>query len=433
MNEIVPTHLLLNSDSPYDDRMSFIVDTMREMSRISDPQELVRVYGARMRQVMQIDGMVSLSRRGLQPPHYRITRSSRWEKAVNPWTEKNRLPLLDSGLLGELIYGDQPVIIDELEVAPDDPAADYLAGMKSIMAIPLYEHGTAVNMAVLMRNVPFGFPRERLPVHVWMGNLFGRATQTLVLSGEVTRAYDAVERELKAVADIQRSLLPAELPAIPNLELAVHYQTSRHSGGDYYDFFKLPDDRWGILMADVSGHGTPAAVLMAITHTIAHIASDPPVSPAQMLGAINARLARTYTSGSGSFVTAFYGIFDSSSRTLLWSNAGHPPPRGRRADGSLGSLPLAQNLPLGIEGREDFVEQSTQLLPGDLILFYTDGITEARGPNGDMFDIERLDAVLGAGAESAADAIDKTLAAVNAFTDNRPLTDDRTLLAAMVK
>ena len=315
MNDIVPAQMLLDLDSPYDDRMSFIIDTMREMSRISDPQELVRVYGSRMRQVLPIDGMVSLSRRGLEFPQYRITRSSRWETAVNPWREKNRLPLFDSGLLGDLIYGDQPLIIDELEFSPGDPAAEYLAGMKSLMAIPLYEDGTAVNMAVLMRKTPFGFPRERLPVHVWMGNLFGRATRTLVLSDDVKRAYDAVERELKAVADIQRSLLPAELPAIANLELAVHYQTSRHSGGDYYDFFKLPDNRWGILIADVSGHGTPAAVLMAITHTIAHIASDPPVSPGKMLDAINARLAKAYTNG-GSFVTAFYGIFDSNTRRL---------------------------------------------------------------------------------------------------------------------
>src|SRR5207237_4967385 len=98
-----------------------------------------------------------------------------------------------------------------------------------------------------------GFPAARVPIHVWMGNLFGRATRNLVLSNEVKVAYDAVERELKAVADIQRSLLPAQLPAIDRLELAVHYQTSRHSGGDYYDFFKLPDGQWGILIADVSG------------------------------------------------------------------------------------------------------------------------------------------------------------------------------------
>ena len=97
-----------------------------------------------------------------------------------------------------------------------------------------------------------------------MSSLFGRATHNLVLRNELKQTYDIVERELKVVADIQRSLLPQVLPKIPNLELAAYYRTSRWAGGDYYDFFPLPDGRWGILVADVSGHGTPAAVMMAI-------------------------------------------------------------------------------------------------------------------------------------------------------------------------
>ncbi len=262
--------------------------------------------------------------------------------------------------------------------------------------------------------------------------MFGRTTNTLVLTNEVKRAYDAVERELKAVADIQRSLLPAKLPTIENLELAVYYQTSRHSGGDYYDFFKMPHDQWGILIADVSGHGTPAAVLMAITHSMAHIFSDPPVAPGRLLHAINDRLCRTYTQGSGNFVTAFYGVFDPHARTLTWANAGHPPPRHRRADGTIGALPLAQSLPLGIEPNEPFEERITTLKAGDLLLFYTDGITEARAPSGVMFDVERLDEVLQAADPSASGAIAGTIAALEIFSGGQPLTDDRTLVAARV-
>jgi sigma-B regulation protein RsbU (phosphoserine phosphatase) len=150
-----------------------------------------------------------------------------------------------------------------------------------------------------------------------------------------------------------------------------------------------------------------------------------------MLDAINARLTRAYTSG-GSFVTAFYGIFNSTHRSFTWANAGHPPPRIRRADGTAGSLPLAPNLPLGIEENEKYVERRDQLFAGDLLVFYTDGITEARAPAGDMFDPERLDAAIGP-AKSANDAVKQTLEAVNAFTNGLPLTDDRTLLAAKVK
>lgn len=423
---------ILEDSSAWEERLAFIVDTVREMSQITDPQELVQSYGARMEKIMSIDGMVALSRRNLPFPRYRITRSSRWEVAIDPWKENFRLPLFDSGVLGDLIYNDQPVIIDDFEVPPDDPAAEYLAGMRSLMAIPHYENGTALNMVVLMSRSPSRFPRERLPAHVWMSNLFGRATRTLVLSKEVRAAYDAVERELQAVADIQRSLLPAELPRIPHLELDARYQTSRHAGGDYYDFFKLPDGKWGILIADVSGHGTPAAVLMAITHSIAHVVCDPPCPPGELMRAINVRLARTYTTISGSFVTAFYGVFDSRNRTFTWSNAGHPPPRLRKADGTVVSLPLAGSLPLGIEEGEQFCDRVTQLFPGDLLLFYTDGITEARDERLELFDTFRLDDVLRTADGSAADAVLKTLAAVESFTRNAPLTDDRTLVAAKV-
>src|SRR5205085_8839936 len=139
--------------------------------------------------------------------------------------------------------------------------------------------------------------------------LFGRATHSLVLADQVKRAYDRLDRELQTVADIQRSLLPTTLPAIPTLDLATDYQTSTRAGGDYYDFFPLPDGQWGILIADVSGHGTPAAVIMAITHSIAHTSTDPKTPPSRLLAFVNDRLAAGYTE-NGNFITAFYGIYD---------------------------------------------------------------------------------------------------------------------------
>src|SRR5260370_31408685 len=93
------------ADGDWRERLAFIVETMREMSRQSDPQAMVRAYATRMRQVMPTDRTVSLSRRDLERPKYRITRSSLWKEEVNPWRDKDRLPLLEGGLLGELIYG----------------------------------------------------------------------------------------------------------------------------------------------------------------------------------------------------------------------------------------------------------------------------------------------------------------------------------------
>src|SRR5436309_3311908 len=199
-----------------------------------------------------------------------------------------------------------------------------------------------------------------------MSNLFGRATHNLVLSEELKKAYEAVDYELKVVADIQRSLLPRELPQIPNLSLAAHYQTSRRAGGDYYDFFPLPNGQWGILITDVSGHGTPAAVLMAITHSIAHTYPGPPTPPAMMLNYVNRHLCCRYSIQSDTFVTAFYGVYDPATRTISYSSAGHPPPRLKRcADGSLALLDGHHGLPLGIMPEENYPEGRWQLVPGD--------------------------------------------------------------------
>ncbi len=412
-------------------RLAFIIETMREMSRHTDPQVMVQNYGKRMRQILPSDGSVSLSRRDLHVPRYRITRSSRWKTPINPWKSKQQLPLLEGGLFAELIYGDMPVILDELLPDPNDPAAEYLQGVGSLVAIPLYDRGVALNMVVLFRKERGAFRREQLPEHVWMSNLFGRATQNLVLSDQLREAYDVVDRELQVVAEIQRSLLPVTLPKIPTLELAAFYETSRRAGGDYYDFFPLPDGRWGILIADVSGHGTPAAVLMAVTHSIAHTHFGPPSSPSGLMTFINRHLAARYTNGSGNFVTAFYGIYDPRERTLSYCSAGHPSPRLRR-DGSVTSIREANSLPLGIESEESYFDCLIQFQPGDAILFYTDGITEARSVSDDLFGMERLDETLNSCTGDAAEIVACTLFAVEDFDGGYPPTDDRTLLAARV-
>ena len=207
--------------------LDHIVETMREMSLQDDPQAMVRTYGAQIRRYQRTDGFVALSRRGLEYPKYRVTRSSTWDQPIDPWQEKDRLPLLEGGLLGELIYGDAPRIIDDLKVADDDPGREYFGDHRSVMAIPHFDKGVGQNMVLMFRKEPRAFPPEQFPDWFWMSSLFGRATQNLVLSAELKRAYEAVDRELKLVADIQRSLLPAELPPIPTLSVATFYQASK--------------------------------------------------------------------------------------------------------------------------------------------------------------------------------------------------------------
>ena len=137
---------LLSGD--WQQRLAYLVDTMREMSLQTDAHEMVRSYGSRVRKLLPAARWLSLSRRGLDEPWYRITRSSTWTDAIDPWKQKDRLPLFKGGFLADLIYGDEPRLIDDITplLAADDPAFDYLSGFRSLMAAPHFDQGVALNM-----------------------------------------------------------------------------------------------------------------------------------------------------------------------------------------------------------------------------------------------------------------------------------------------
>lgn len=254
----------------------------------------------------------------------------------------------------------------------------------------------------------------------------------------------SLDKELRAVGEIQRSLLPIELPAIPGLDLAASYQTSSRAGGDYFDFFALPPlepggpTRFGILIADVSGHGTPAAVLMAVTHSIAHGFDQPRQPPSDLLAFVNKRLCKSYTNSTVAFVTAFYGIYDPATRVLTYSSAGHNPPRLRRAVDGWIELCDAQSLPLGVAEDAAYHTAAIPLDVGDTLVFYTDGITEARDEQTSFFGVERIDEAIDAirnerdASEGAAQAmLDRVLGDLNTFAGTKAV-DDQTLLIAEV-
>ena len=414
-------------------RLALITEMMREMSLQDDPQSMIRTYSARMRKIMPSDRWVALSRRDLEPPRFRITRSSTWKEVIDPWKQKDRLPLMEGGLLGELLYGDEPRIIDDITplIRSDDPALEYLEGQRSLMAMPHFDRGIGLNMVVNMSKDPAAFAPEQFPERFWITSLFGRATSNLVLSEELKRAYGIVERELKVVADIQRSLLPKSLPIIPGLQLAAHYQTSQWAGGDYYDCFELPGGRWGFLIADVSGHGTPAAVIMAILHSLAHGHPGHPEPPSALLEHVNQRLSARYTTENEVFVTAFYGIFDPTQGELCYSCAGHNPPQLRRCgQNRVESLEDVGGPPLGLFEDVDYPQATVTIRPGDALVLYTDGLSEAMNPLGEQFGLTRLNEVMARCDLDATELRDEILSAVGRFTEGTPAHDDRTLLVA---
>jgi sigma-B regulation protein RsbU (phosphoserine phosphatase) len=418
----------------WQDELAIIDRTMKAISSITDPEQLVDVYWRSIGDLIQVGDYVALSRRHVDPPFYLITRSSRFTEHHNPWTQRQRLPKLSGGLLGEIAYSNRPVIIDDLpsSLQHDDPGIFYLQGFQSLVALPVYDHGEGLNVTVMLMPPGREFEPARIPMMHWQAGLFGRGTTNLVLRNQLGEALATLDAELQVVGDIQRSLLPRQLPAIAGFELAAHYLTSARAGGDYYDFFPLPGGSWGLFIADVSGHGTPAAVLMAVTHAIAHAQPGTHAPPAALLDYLNSQLAGAYT-GEGTFVTAFYAILDPSSRTLTYSRAGHNPPRLVRG-GRVLALDENGALPLGIVASQTYSQSVLSLERDDHLLLYTDGITEAMAPQSqsrprELFGVERLDRVLLEQAGlSAQRCVDGVRSRVADFSGNVS-KDDQTLIA----
>jgi sigma-B regulation protein RsbU (phosphoserine phosphatase) len=412
-------------------RLAVAVELMRELSRYADPGELSRVFARRMSQLYPTSRQLTLSCRGLRPPAVRVTRFSGWADPPDPFRSPEKLPVVRGGLFAEWIADDQPRVVDRLELDPSDPAAEYLAGQKSVLCIPVFDAGHPTTAVVLAREEADAFPREQIPELVWLINLFGRATQSLLLSSQLQEAYDAAEYELRTVADFQLKLLPADVPTVAGLDVAVHYRTAHRAGGDYYDFFPMDDGKLGVLVADVSGHGTPAAVLMAVTHSMTHARNEAPHRPGEFLAFLNQQLARRYTVASGHFVTATYAVFDPKRSSLTFASAGHAAPRGRVSGASgFAGLEQVRRLPLGVTHRAvgPYPEQTIRLKPGDAVALFTDGITESINGLGEPFGEGRLDAVLSRPYTCSACAVSEVVEELEKFTSAAPPADDRTLV-----
>ena len=236
------------------------------------------------------------------------------------------------------------------------------------------------------------------------------------------------EGELKAARAIQASLLPAMLPPDSRREFALHAVNApaKQVAGDFYDFFFIDDRRLAVVMADVSGKGLPAAMYMAVARTKLrdHAAADK--SPAEVVTEVNRRLAQE--NDQGMFVSLFLGYYDVPTGVLVYANAGHNPPYVVRADGVLASLdptgPLVAPFPSAV-----FRNADCQLDPGDLLVLFTDGVTEAGTRDGDLYGETRLEQLLSAERQQPVDQLCTSLVATASDFSDGELADDVTVLA----
>lgn len=242
---------------------------------------------------------------------------------------------------------------------------------------------------------------------------------------------EMMDREIEIAREVQQRLFPQTLPACATLEYAAHCRPARAVGGDYYDFLDLPDGRLGIAIADISGKGIPAALLMASLQASVrgntYVASK---SAAQLMAHVNHLVFEA--SPECSYATFCYGRYDPVTRELTYSNGGHNPPmilRGSKVIRLENGGP-----PVGLLEEAKYEQETVLLEPGDLLVMFTDGISDAEnGDRKEWGETGLLQAVRACAACSPAEIIDGVMAAADAFVNGAPQHDDMTMVVARVR
>ena len=257
--------------------------------------------------------------------------------------------------------------------------------------------------------------------------------QVIQLSKELRDARRELKRYEDVLLNIQRSILPEKLPTVLGLDMAVHFAEADGVGGDFYDVIPVSPGRWALFICDVSGHGLAAAAILALVHAIGSAVrgEHAGASPGSALALINGPLAERYLANSGQFVTAFVGLFDVQNQTLTYASAGHPPPRLVR-DGEVRRLNAVSGMPLGIVQTSVYEDCVLQLVPGDRLVFFTDGITECSNGKFEMFGEERLDEVVRSPESTAAGVLSRVISELQNFRAGSSAIDDETCLVAVV-
>ena len=270
------------------------------------------------------------------------------------------------------------------------------------------------------------FRSRRLEIINGIAQQAALAIQNDLLQQEMV-VRERLETEVQLARQIQQTFIPSVMPTHPNWQIAARWRTARQVGGDFYDLIELPNNKLGIFIADVADKGMPAALFMALTRTLMRAAIVETSSPAEALRRVNDSLLPD--TQQGMFITAVYGELDLEAGTFRYVNAGHNPPFWVRTDGSLDKLTRTA-IALGVMEQPLIEERTMSFAEGDTLLLYTDGLTEAFSPSGDLFGEGRLlEAMASLSAGTAEEVIQSIEECLNDFVDPLPLADDMTMLA----
>lgn len=366
--------------------LALLNEVSRELASILDREELLRRIAERVKKIVDYDTFsVMLWNESTQ--RLESAFGMRYEEAIPVCMT---LPLR-AGLSGAAAADRRPVRVDD--VLCDARYIPCEAGLpvRSELVIPLLLQERLIGVLDLESIEPKAFTAENERMLATLGSFIAVALENARLYEEVRENQSRLQEDLNTAKEIQQQLLPHGARGIPGLDLAATNVSARELGGDFYDFLPYGEGRLAIALGDVSGKGTAAALYGSLAiGTIREIVVDRDCDPACMLALLNQRLHNTRLDAR--FIAMLFGVYDAAHRRLTLANAGSPYPLLLR-DGHVISVRL-EGVPLGLLPATEYDESVLDLLPGDVVLFASDGILESENASQEEFGLQRLSAVL---------------------------------------
>ena len=395
----------------------------RELTSILNLDELLGRIAELLRRLIdfQMFSILLLDASG-EKLHHRF--SLRFNENVSV---KQEIPL-GRGLVGQAAQTRQAILVPDVSKDPR-----YIAGnpeTRSELTVPLIYKDKVIGVLDLEHTRRGFFTDDHRRTMTTLAAQVAIAIENARLYEEIGRQERKLERDLALARELQMRLLPQSLPHLAHLDVAAKFSPARAIGGDLYDFIPYSLSRLGIVIGDVSGKGAPAAIYAALVSGIlrSHAPIEP--GPAEMLSAVNLSLAERRIEAQ--FVSLIYAVWDDEHRTLLVANSGLPRPVMVR-DGKI-SVIEATGLPLGLFDDASYDEFRFKMKPGDMFVFFSDGILDARNRKGELFGRGRVEKIIAECAGQSADcAVESLFRAAAEHSAGVETFDDQTVLAIRVK
>jgi phosphoserine phosphatase RsbU/P len=343
--------------------------------------------------------------------------------AVRGWTvnyhvKGDRFKIGEYGMVGHVGFTEETYYSPDVTIDPYYQVSE--ESTRSELDIPLKIRGRLIGVFNFQHQEKNAFTDSRIQLLEALAGHVATAIENARLFGNERKEKDRMISELNEARSVQLSLFPAWTPDISGFEISGLCIPCREVGGDWFDYIPLPDGKLGLVLGDVSGKGTGAALLMSSARSIIRMFAEQGLSPAEVLLNVNRILVTDLPRTR--FVTMIYAIIDSASKSILFSNAGHLPPIFIDSN-DLRFLDSDSGLPLGIQ-EGTFAEQRVEMSSGNRLLLYSDGITEAMNSVSEEYGDGRLKEHM----TNPAASIQSLLDSVNVFLNGFPASDDMTVV-----